>query len=93
MADDKKEERSLALTPTWSVASVLTVFVVVSLLVERSIHRLSNVSLILYVLDVFCLTYKEVYFFRWALIILICYKVFVLVDEHKMQFLLSRGLT
>ncbi|KAK3199020.1 hypothetical protein Dsin_022435 [Dipteronia sinensis] len=36
------EMRSLALTPSWSVATVLTVFVVVSLLVERSIHRLSN---------------------------------------------------
>ncbi|XP_071715616.1 MLO-like protein 14 [Rutidosis leptorrhynchoides] len=39
---DKQESRSLALTPTWSVATVLTIFVVVSLLVERSIHRLSN---------------------------------------------------
>ncbi|XP_050215410.1 MLO-like protein 11 [Mercurialis annua] len=37
-----KELRSLALTPTWSVATVLTIFVVVSLIVERSIHRLSN---------------------------------------------------
>ncbi|PHT43788.1 MLO-like protein 14 [Capsicum baccatum] len=37
-----EETRSLALTPTWSVASVLTIFVAVSLLVERSIHRLSN---------------------------------------------------
>lgn len=34
--------RSLALTPTWSVATVLTIFVFVSLLVERSIHRLSS---------------------------------------------------
>ncbi|KAK1416765.1 hypothetical protein QVD17_25881 [Tagetes erecta] len=41
-AADKEESRSLALTPTWSVATVLTIFVVVSLLVERSIHRLSN---------------------------------------------------
>ncbi|VFQ94727.1 unnamed protein product [Cuscuta campestris] len=40
MSESSKELRSLALTPTWSVASVLTVFVVVSLLVERSIHRL-----------------------------------------------------
>lgn len=39
---DKEESRSLALTPTWSVATVLSIFVVVSLLVERSIHRLSN---------------------------------------------------
>lgn len=39
---DREESRSLALTPTWSVATVLTIFVVVSLLVERSIHRLSN---------------------------------------------------
>ncbi|PIN22622.1 hypothetical protein CDL12_04660 [Handroanthus impetiginosus] len=39
---EKKELKSLALTPTWSVASVLTMFVVVSLLVERSIHWLGN---------------------------------------------------
>ena len=45
MADNEEEMRSLALTPTWSVASVLTIFVVVSLLVERSIHRLSTVSI------------------------------------------------
>ncbi|KAK1430994.1 hypothetical protein QVD17_14176 [Tagetes erecta] len=37
-----EDSRSLALTPTWSVAIVLTFFVVVSLLVERSIHRLVN---------------------------------------------------
>ncbi|XP_021894651.1 MLO-like protein 11 [Carica papaya] len=42
MEENDKEMRSLALTPTWSVATVLTVFVVVSLIVERSIHRLSN---------------------------------------------------
>ncbi|KAA8523878.1 hypothetical protein F0562_010301 [Nyssa sinensis] len=42
MAENPNEMRSLALTPTWSVASVLTIFVAVSLLVERSIHRLSN---------------------------------------------------
>lgn len=42
MEDRREEMRSLALTPTWSVASVLTVFVAVSLLVERSIHCLSN---------------------------------------------------
>lgn len=42
---DDEESRSLALTPTWSVATVLTVFVAVSLLVERSIYRLCNVSL------------------------------------------------
>uniref|UniRef100_M8C9P4 MLO-like protein n=1 Tax=Aegilops tauschii TaxID=37682 RepID=M8C9P4_AEGTA len=36
------EMRSLALTPTWSVATVLTLLVAASLLVERSIHRLSN---------------------------------------------------
>lgn len=43
-------ERTLGLTPTWSVATVLTVFVVVSLIVERSIHRLSNVSNLIYCL-------------------------------------------
>ncbi|KAL5715559.1 MLO-like protein 11 [Ranunculus cassubicifolius] len=42
MVDEDKEMRSLALTPTWSVAVVLTIFVVVSLIVERSIHRLSH---------------------------------------------------
>ncbi|GMN44772.1 hypothetical protein TIFTF001_013968 [Ficus carica] len=42
MEENSKEMRSLALTPTWSVATVLTIFVAVSLLVERSIHRLSN---------------------------------------------------
>ncbi|GAU44386.1 hypothetical protein TSUD_100360 [Trifolium subterraneum] len=42
MAENVKEARSLALTPTWSVATVLTIFVAVSLLVERSINRLSN---------------------------------------------------
>ncbi|TQD74528.1 hypothetical protein C1H46_039931 [Malus baccata] len=41
MAEDQQEMRSLALTPTWSVATVLTIFVAVSLLVERGIHRLS----------------------------------------------------
>jgi len=45
MAETVKEPRSLALTPTWSVATVLTIFVAVSLLVERSINRLSNVSI------------------------------------------------
>ncbi|GAB2284538.1 MLO-like protein 11 [Dionaea muscipula] len=34
--------RSLALTPTWSVATVLTIFVGISLLVERSIHHLGR---------------------------------------------------
>lgn len=41
-SENPKDFRSLALTPTWSVASVLTIFVVVSLLVERSIHRLCH---------------------------------------------------
>ncbi|XP_042041507.1 MLO-like protein 11 isoform X1 [Salvia splendens] len=36
----ENDMRSLALTPTWSVASVLTMFVFVSLLLERSIHQL-----------------------------------------------------
>ncbi len=39
-----EEGRSLALTPTWSVAIVLTLLVAGSLLIERSIHRLSYVS-------------------------------------------------
>ena len=47
-SENEKDLRSLALTPTWSVASVLTIFVAVSLLVERSIHRLGIVSAILF---------------------------------------------
>ncbi|ONM12018.1 barley mlo defense gene homolog9 [Zea mays] len=42
MAGGEGEMRSLALTPTWSVATVLTLLVAGSLLIERSIHRLSN---------------------------------------------------
>ncbi|KAL8141319.1 hypothetical protein V2J09_007340 [Rumex salicifolius] len=41
MAGDS-EERSLVLTPTWSVASVFTLFVFVSLLLEHSINRLQH---------------------------------------------------
>ncbi|XP_051136011.1 MLO-like protein 11 [Andrographis paniculata] len=37
-----QEFRSLGSTPTWSVCAVLTVFVAISLLVERSIYRLCN---------------------------------------------------
>ncbi|GMJ05231.1 MILDEW RESISTANCE LOCUS O 14 [Hibiscus trionum] len=40
--EDDEEMRSVASTPTWSTATVLTVFVTVSLIVERSIHRLTN---------------------------------------------------
>lgn len=42
MSENTQEVRSLGLTPTWSVATVLTIFVAVSLVVERSIHRLST---------------------------------------------------
>ncbi|KAF5945827.1 hypothetical protein HYC85_016055 [Camellia sinensis] len=45
MEENRTEMRSLVLTPTWSVATVMTIFVVVSLLVERSIHHLSNMVL------------------------------------------------
>ncbi|KAF8056413.1 hypothetical protein N665_1271s0001 [Sinapis alba] len=38
----ESNERLLALSPTWSGAIVLSVFVLVSLIVERSIHRLST---------------------------------------------------
>ncbi|KAI3497093.1 hypothetical protein L1887_39475 [Cichorium endivia] len=38
----KEESRSLALTPTCFVAIVMTIFVIISLLVEQSIHRLCN---------------------------------------------------
>jgi mlo protein len=43
-AEATGEMRSLALTPTWSVATVLTLLVASSLIIERSIHRLSNVG-------------------------------------------------
>ncbi len=39
-----EEERSLEQTPTWAVASVATVFVLVSLLLERGLHRLGKVK-------------------------------------------------
>ncbi|GLJ40680.1 hypothetical protein SUGI_0840060 [Cryptomeria japonica] len=42
MGEVEVRERSLALTPTWSVATVFTVFVALSLLVERSIYHLSQ---------------------------------------------------
>jgi hypothetical protein len=54
MAENAKETRSLALTPTWSVATVLTIFVAVSLLVERSINRLSIVSIVSYLIVEIC---------------------------------------
>ncbi|KAM7277973.1 hypothetical protein ACFE04_005107 [Oxalis oulophora] len=40
--EESADMRSVALTPTWSVATVLTIFVAISLTVERSIHRLSS---------------------------------------------------
>ncbi|CAN8313200.1 unnamed protein product [Cochlearia groenlandica] len=42
MREEETRERTLGLTPTWSVATVLTVFVFVSLIVQRSINHLSN---------------------------------------------------
>ncbi|KAI3854276.1 hypothetical protein MKW98_024699 [Papaver atlanticum] len=42
MAEDNEEMRSLYFTPTWSVATVLTVFIAGSLLLERAIHHLSS---------------------------------------------------
>lgn len=44
--EENGETRSLALTPTWSVATVLTIFVLVCFLVERSIHHLSKVRVV-----------------------------------------------
>ncbi|KAE8713065.1 Detected protein of unknown function [Hibiscus syriacus] len=40
--EDDKEMRSVASTPTWSTATVLTFFVTVSLIVESSIHYLTS---------------------------------------------------
>ncbi|CAJ1978579.1 unnamed protein product [Sphenostylis stenocarpa] len=42
MEESEQESRQLAFTPTFSIATVLTMFVAISLLVERTIHRLSN---------------------------------------------------
>lgn len=39
-----EEQKSLEQTPTWAVATVCTVFVVASLLLERGIHALGRVS-------------------------------------------------
>ncbi|PPR94882.1 hypothetical protein GOBAR_AA25793 [Gossypium barbadense] len=39
---ENEEERSVAITPTWALATVLSVFIAVSLIVERSIHQLTN---------------------------------------------------
>ncbi|PPD96187.1 hypothetical protein GOBAR_DD06785 [Gossypium barbadense] len=39
---ENEEERSVAITPTWALAAVLSVFIAVSLIVERSIHQLTN---------------------------------------------------
>ena len=37
-------DRSLEQTPTWAVAVVCFAFVVISLILEQSIHRVSSVS-------------------------------------------------
>jgi mlo protein len=50
-----EEGRSLAETPTYSVASVVTVMVFVCFLVERSIYRLGKVRINLYI-AIFCVT-------------------------------------
>eukprot|EP00252_Welwitschia_mirabilis_P021619 TRINITY_DN558_c0_g1_i10.p1 TRINITY_DN558_c0_g1~~TRINITY_DN558_c0_g1_i10.p1 ORF type:complete len:170 (-),score=9.83 TRINITY_DN558_c0_g1_i10:68-577(-) len=42
MGESGDESRSLGTTPTWSVAVVLTILVAVSLLIERSIHKLTE---------------------------------------------------
>lgn len=41
---EQVEETTLEYTPTWIVAVVGSIFVVVSLLLERCIHRLRKVS-------------------------------------------------
>lgn len=43
MAQEMAEGRSLAETPTWSVATVTTVMVAVCFIVERSIYRFGKV--------------------------------------------------
>lgn len=40
----EETEGSLKYTPTWAVAVVCTIFVTISLLLERGIHRLGKVS-------------------------------------------------
>lgn len=45
MADySNSTQRSLEYAPTWALATVSTVFVVISFAVERLLHRLGNVS-------------------------------------------------
>lgn len=36
-------DRSLELTPTWAVAAVCAVFVIISILIEHGIHSLAKV--------------------------------------------------
>lgn len=70
MSDNQKELRSLALTPTWSVASVLTTFVFVSLLVERSIHHLGNVSDVSYLFGIWYLLHTKTINLVWHYVII-----------------------
>lgn len=43
MEENEQESRPLSFTPTFSIASILSIFVGVSLLVERALHYLSSV--------------------------------------------------
>ncbi|KAG0621290.1 hypothetical protein M758_3G008400 [Ceratodon purpureus] len=40
---DAVSERTLEYTPTWALATVRTVFILISLVVERSLHVLGHV--------------------------------------------------
>lgn len=43
MVSAEASERSLEFSPTWALAAVATVFVVISYIVERLLHRLGHV--------------------------------------------------
>lgn len=45
MAPSAYGERSLKETPTWAVAVVCAVFVIISIIIERGIHSLGKVQL------------------------------------------------
>lgn len=42
MAGDEVGQRSLEFTPTWALATVSSIFVIISFIVERSLHRLGH---------------------------------------------------
>ena len=55
-SSEEAEESTLEYTPTWTVAVVCAIFVIVSLLLERGIHRLGKVSGFFYLFIILVIT-------------------------------------